>query len=191
MRLRAGSAWFCLVLHRKGGGGTGGSGWGHSQGAVHIVAARLDFEKAMVATRRATPCPDCMDRLRKHHSHLAEGWFLARKAAWALSRCMATDSADINEWVWSKSQDCLLRPEVDQRRLDKVDLRDINYLGSSLIDFCISTGKRSWFSPRKAPPVNWTFLASNINTSFYDCNVTESFLDFLHSVSVDLCSKRQ
>ena len=24
------------------------------------------------------------------------------------------------------------------------------YLGSSLIDFCISTGKRSWLSPRKA-----------------------------------------
>ena len=44
-------------------------------------------------------------------------WFLARKAAWSLSRCMATDSADycmlVNEWVWSKSRDCLLRPEVD------------------------------------------------------------------------------
>ena len=30
---------------------------------------------------------------------------------------MATDNADyymlVNEWVWSKSQDCLLRPEVD------------------------------------------------------------------------------
>ena len=30
---------------------------------------------------------------------------------------MATDSADyymlVNEWVWSKSRDCLLRPEVD------------------------------------------------------------------------------
>ena len=35
-----------------------------------------------------------MDRLRKHYSHLAEGWFLARMAAWALSGCMATDSAD-------------------------------------------------------------------------------------------------
>ena len=32
--------------------------------------------------------PDCMDRLRKHYSHLAEGWFLARKAAWALSGCL-------------------------------------------------------------------------------------------------------
>ena len=29
----------------------------------------------MVGTRRATPHPDCMDRLRKHYSHLAEGWF--------------------------------------------------------------------------------------------------------------------
>ena len=82
-----------------------------------MVAARLGFEKAMVGTRRATPCSDCMDRLRKHYSHLPEGWFLARKAAWSLSRCTATDSADyyklVNEWVWSKSRDCLLRPAVD------------------------------------------------------------------------------
>ena len=34
-----------------------------------MVAARLGFEKAMVGTGRATPCPDCMDRLRKHYSH--------------------------------------------------------------------------------------------------------------------------
>ena len=30
---------------------------------------------------------------------------------------MATDNADydmlVNEWVWSKSRDCLLRPELD------------------------------------------------------------------------------
>jgi len=80
-----------------------------------MVAARFGFQKAIVGTRRATPHPDCMDSLRKHY--LVEGWFLARKAAWALSGCMATDSADydmlVNEWVWSKSQDCLLRSEVD------------------------------------------------------------------------------
>ena len=79
--------WFCVS--RKGGTGVGG--WSHPQGALHMVAAaRLGFEKAM----RATPCPDFMDRLRKHCSHLAEGWFLARKASWALSGCMAADSAD-------------------------------------------------------------------------------------------------
>ena len=59
---------------------------------------------------QATPCPDRMDRLRKHYFHLAEGWFLARIAASALSGCLATDSADyymlVNEWVWSKSLDC-------------------------------------------------------------------------------------
>jgi len=38
------------------------------EGAVHMVAARLGFEKAMVGTRRATPRPDCMDRLRKYYS---------------------------------------------------------------------------------------------------------------------------
>ena len=49
--------WFCVS--RKGG--TGGGGWGHPQGAVHMVAARLGFEKAMVGARRATPRPDCME----------------------------------------------------------------------------------------------------------------------------------
>ena len=81
---------------------------------MHMVAARLGFEKAVVSTWWATPHPDCMDRLRKHYSHLAEGWFLARKAAWSLSRCMATDYYMlVNEWVWSKSRDCSLRLEVD------------------------------------------------------------------------------
>ena len=61
---------------------------------MDMVAARLGFEKVVVGTWRASPCTDCMDRLRKHYSHLAEGWFLARKAAWVLSGCMAIDSAD-------------------------------------------------------------------------------------------------
>ena len=38
--------WFCIS--RKGG--TGGGSGGHPQGAVHMVAARLGFEKAMVGT---------------------------------------------------------------------------------------------------------------------------------------------
>ena len=48
----------------------------------------------MVGTGWATSHPDCMDRLRKHCFHLVEGWFLARKAAWALSGCMVSNSAD-------------------------------------------------------------------------------------------------
>ena len=59
---------------------------------MHMVAARLGFERAMVVIGWATSHPDCMDSLRI--SHLVEGWFLARKAAWALSGCMAIDSAD-------------------------------------------------------------------------------------------------
>ena len=82
-----------------------------------MVATSLGFEKAMVGTRWATPFPDCIDRLRKHYSHHAEGWLLAREAAWSLSRCKATYSADyymlVNGWVWSNSRDCFLRPEVD------------------------------------------------------------------------------
>ena len=84
---------------------------------MHMVAARLGFQKGMAGTGRATPHPDCMDRLRKHYSHLAEGWFLVRKAAWALSGCMASDSADyymlVNEWVWYMGAD--LESELGQK----------------------------------------------------------------------------
>ena len=83
---------------------------------MHMVAARLGFEKAMVGTRRATHTLTAWTGL-ENTTLLAEGWFLARKAAWSLSGCMATDNADyymlVNEWVWSKSRDCSLRPEVD------------------------------------------------------------------------------
>jgi len=93
---------FCIS--RKGG--TGGGGWGHPQGAMHVVAARLGFERAMVGTGLA----HCMDKLIKHYSHLVESWFLARKTAWAVTGCMTTDSADycmlVNEWAWSKSRVC-------------------------------------------------------------------------------------
>ena len=44
---------FCIS--RKGG--TEGGGWGEPQGAVHMVAARLHCEKAMVRTRLATSRP--------------------------------------------------------------------------------------------------------------------------------------
>ena len=104
---------FCIS--RKGG--TGGGGWGHLQpGDMHVVAARLGCERAMVGTRWATSHPDCMDRLRKHYSHFVGGCFLPRKAAWALNRCMTTESADHcmvvnNEWAWLRSQVYLLRLE--------------------------------------------------------------------------------
>jgi len=37
---------------------------------VHMIAARLVCERAMVGTGLAIPCSDCMDRLTKHYSHL-------------------------------------------------------------------------------------------------------------------------
>ena len=96
---------FCVS--RKGGtggGGTGGGGWGD----MHMVAARLGCQSAMVGTGWANSCPGCMDRLRKCYSHLVGGSFLARKVAWTLSRCMTTESADycifVNEWAWSRSR---------------------------------------------------------------------------------------
>ena len=53
-----------------------------------------------------------------YYSQLAGGWFLARKAGWALSGCMTTDNADycmlIIKWALSQSQVCLLRLEFDK-----------------------------------------------------------------------------
>ena len=94
-----------LCISRKGG--TGGGGCGHPQGDIHMVmhmvAVRLGCQSAMVGTVWVNSCPGCMDRLRKHYSQLLRGSFLAGKAAWALSSCMTTESADycmlINEWA--------------------------------------------------------------------------------------------
>ena len=51
-------------------GGTEGGGWAHLQSAVHMEAASFDFKRAMVGTGWAKSCPGCMNRLRKHYSHL-------------------------------------------------------------------------------------------------------------------------
>ena len=101
-------------MSRKGG--TGGGGWGHQQGAVHMAAARLDCKRTMVGTGWANSWPGCMSRLRKHYSHLLGGSFLAGKAAWALSGCLPTEGADycmlVNEWAWLRSGVCLLSLKV-------------------------------------------------------------------------------
>ena len=70
-------AWHC-ALHRKYSGVTS------RVPSVHMVAARLYWKRAMIRTwcMWATSHPHCMDRLRKHYSHLVGGWFLAKKAAW-------------------------------------------------------------------------------------------------------------
>ena len=50
----------------------------------------------------------------------------------------------------------------DQRRSDGVDLCEINYLESLLIDFCVLTGKCSWLSPRiRAPLLRSRFKAGS------------------------------
>ena len=85
-----------------------------------MVAARLGCERAVVRTGWATSHTDCMDRLRKHHSHLIyTGLVLAKKAAWALydiQRYWAIVLILVNEWTGSKSRVCILRLEGDMGR---------------------------------------------------------------------------
>ena len=86
---------------------------------MHIVAARLGCQSAMVGTGGwANSCPGCMERLTKRYSHLVGGSFLAGKAAWVLSGCMTTESADycmlVNEWAWLRSRVCLWNQSLDR-----------------------------------------------------------------------------
>ena len=46
---------------------------------MHMVAARLGCQSAMVGTGWANSCPGCMDRLRKRYFHLVEGSFFGRE----------------------------------------------------------------------------------------------------------------
>ena len=69
-----------------------------------MAAARLSYEKAMVGTDWANSCPGCMNRHRKHYSHLVGGVVSGREGFLALSWCLPTESADygmlVNEWAW-------------------------------------------------------------------------------------------
>ena len=97
-------------ISRKGG--TGGGGWGCLQRYMHMVAARLGCERAMVGIRRATPRPDCMDRLRTCYSLLVE--VSGREVS--LGSEQVFDNWEcwlLHEWAWSRSWVCLLKLEVD------------------------------------------------------------------------------
>ena len=53
---------------------------------MHMVAARLGFEKAMVGTQKATPRPDCMDRRGKHYTFtLLCTWWLLGLGLWKVT----------------------------------------------------------------------------------------------------------
>ena len=57
---------FCISSR----GGTRGGGWGHPQGDMHVVAARLGCQSTVVGTGWANSHPGCMHSLRKYYSHL-------------------------------------------------------------------------------------------------------------------------
>ena len=107
----------CMICVRFCVSRKGETGGGSPQADMHMVAARVGCQSAMVGTSWAKSCPACVDMLRKRYSHLVGGSFLAEKAAWALNGCMTTESADycmlVNGWTWSWSRVCLPRLEVD------------------------------------------------------------------------------
>ena len=60
---------FCVNRKRAMGGG----GWGHLQGDMHMVAARLGCQKVIAVTWWAASCLGCMESFRKLYSHLIGG----------------------------------------------------------------------------------------------------------------------
>ena len=52
-----------IILRFSRKGGTGGGGWGHPQCDMHMVAARLSCQSAMVGTVWANSCPGCITLL--------------------------------------------------------------------------------------------------------------------------------
>ena len=55
-----------VFAHLRAGSvcGTGGAGWGHPQGAVHMAAARLGYKRTMVGTGWANSWPGHTNRCR-------------------------------------------------------------------------------------------------------------------------------
>ena len=99
---------------------------GLGQGEVHGVTRRvlctwwllgLALKRPWLAQGGPPPTLTAWTGLENTTLTLQRAGFWQKKRLLRLSRCMATDSADyymlVNEWVWSKSQDCLLRPKVD------------------------------------------------------------------------------
>ena len=72
-------------------GGTGGGGWSHRRVTGTWWLLGLALKGPWLVPGGPPPALTAWTGLEKHCSHLVEGWFLARKAAWALSGCMATD----------------------------------------------------------------------------------------------------
>ena len=60
----------------------------------NVVAAMLGCQSPMVGIGWTNFCNGYMGRLRKRYSHLVGSSFLAGKAAWTLSGCLTTGSAD-------------------------------------------------------------------------------------------------
>ena len=81
---------FCIS--RKDG--TGGGGWGHLQGDMHMLAAVGVCRNALVGTGWSNSYLVCTNSLRKHCSHLVGSSFLALKAVLALNGCLLAENAD-------------------------------------------------------------------------------------------------
>ena len=82
---------YCALHQQKGGQGEVGE---ITCSDMHMVAARRGCKMAMGGTRWVNSCPGCMERLRKHYSHLVGGQLISGR-----EDCLGSD------WVFD-NQEC-------------------------------------------------------------------------------------
>ena len=82
--------WFCVS--RKGG--TGGGGWGHPQGDLHMLAVVAVCRNALVCAGWSNSCLFAQIGLENTLSLCVGSLFLAVKALLALNGCLVAENAD-------------------------------------------------------------------------------------------------
>ena len=78
---------------------TGGGGWVHSWGVVHMVAAGLGCRTALIGTGWANFCLGCTNGLRKCYSDFVGASFLAKKVVLAQNGSLLAENDDCCKFV--------------------------------------------------------------------------------------------
>ena len=105
-------------------------GQGEVGGVTHRVTYTWWLLGLAVKTPWLGPCGPILSLAAWTGLENATLTFLAGKAAWTLSGCLTTESADcicmfVNEWAWLKSRVCLLKLKMSLGSVLELELRQI------------------------------------------------------------------
>ena len=83
-----------IILHSVQKRWDRGSGWGHLQGDMHMVAVVAGYRNSFVGADWGNSYLGCTNVIRKHYCCLVGALFLAVKAVWDQNGCWLAESAD-------------------------------------------------------------------------------------------------